>query len=81
VPFSDRIDMHHNETFIRGYHLNKVEQQDKDWILVGRYVVFALYCCLCSLLLVLRIAVTCHRSYSPMLIRSAFLVMRQKYIV
>jgi hypothetical protein len=34
--------MHHNETFIRGCHLNKVEMQDKDWIVVGRYV-FLLY--------------------------------------
>ncbi|XP_041003483.1 phosphatidylinositol 4-phosphate 5-kinase 2-like [Juglans microcarpa x Juglans regia] len=33
---SDRSDMHHEDTFKQGYHSNKLELRDMDWILVGR---------------------------------------------
>ncbi|KAB1208898.1 Phosphatidylinositol 4-phosphate 5-kinase 1 [Morella rubra] len=33
---SGRGDRHHDETMTRGCHLNKVELQDTDWIVIGR---------------------------------------------
>lgn len=30
--------MHLDDTFKQGYDINKVELQEMDWILVGRYV-------------------------------------------